>query len=192
MENRPLLGIERLVTDQNYQWDFAVTTGMNVALAVCYLVQCVRRNHMPCETRNKLTMTIWWSIFFNLVALLVKNIIMLNLRLTSKSVGELSSYGLNSTACFFFTNAIMLQTFEWDILGSMIKFQAEHCVNELNVVKDTYNALENKKLVITKYVVWGNIAYHLVKIIVPGSTLVNCFNLQVDSDYCESVTEHRI
>ena len=77
---------------------------------------------MPIETRNKFTMTVWWSIWMNLVALEIRNIIMIVLDLSKDSLNELSSYALNSIACFFFTNAIMLQAFEWDLLGSLLVF----------------------------------------------------------------------
>jgi len=103
-------------------WDFSITTGLTVWVALLYLAQCVRLAHMPCETRNKLTMTIWWSIFLNLVAWECKNIILFSLNLSNESYSSLANYALGSTACFFFTNAITLQTFEWDLLGSMIKF----------------------------------------------------------------------
>ena len=127
---------DNLVTDQNKQWDFSFTTGVTISLAVIYLAQCIRLQHMPIETRNKFTMTVWWSIWMNLVALEIRNIIMIALDLNKDSLNELSSYALNSVACFFFTNAIMLQAFEWDLLGSMIVFQGQREVKELGVVKD--------------------------------------------------------
>ena len=77
---------------------------------------------MPYDTRNKLTMTIWWSILFNLIALEIRNTILICVDLANTNYSELVGYALNSTACFFFTNAVMLQTFEWDLLGSMIVF----------------------------------------------------------------------
>mgnify|MGYP007082967063 CR=1 FL=1 len=107
-----------------HQWDLSITTGFTVGLIVIYLVQCVHLYHMPMETRNKLTMTIWWSILLNLIAWEIKNIILFCLALKTDCISALTSYALGSTACFFFTNAITLQTFEWDLLGSMIYFQA--------------------------------------------------------------------
>jgi hypothetical protein len=67
-------------------------------------------------------MTIWWSIFFNLVAMQIRNVIMISLNIQSPSFNELTDYALESTACFFFTHAVMNQAFEWDFLGSMILF----------------------------------------------------------------------
>ena len=60
----------------------------------------------------------------NLVALLIRNMIMVKLEIKSTSIRELTNYGLSSIACFFFTNAVMFQTFEWDLLGAMIIFQS--------------------------------------------------------------------
>ena len=67
-------------------------------------------------------MIIWWSLLFNLLALQIDNSIMMALNLKVECLNELWSYALNSTACFFFTNALTLQAFEWDLLGSMISF----------------------------------------------------------------------
>ena len=96
------------MTEANSQWDFSITSGFTISLAVIYLAQCIRLQHMPIETRNKFTMTVWWSIWMNLVALEMRNIIMISLDLSEASLDELSSYALNSVACFFFTNGIML------------------------------------------------------------------------------------
>lgn len=35
---------------------------------------------------------------------------------------SLASYAIGSIACFFFTNATVLQVFEWDLLAKMIQF----------------------------------------------------------------------
>ena len=77
--------------------------------------------HMPLERRNKLTLTIWWSLFLNLAALWIKNTVLICLSL-NESVSALSNYALGSAACFFFTNALTLQLLEWDLLAAMIKF----------------------------------------------------------------------
>ena len=157
-----------------------MTTGFTCSLAIIYLVQCIRLTFMPKDQRNKLTMTIWWSILLNLVALEIKNIVMICLNISEDSISELLSYSLNSIACFFFTNAIMLQTFEWDLLGSMIIHQKKYKVSELNVVKDEFNKDEDRKVRWTRYAVWVNVAYHLVKVAIPTSTLITCIHLGVD------------
>ena len=110
--------------EQNIQWEFCITTGILVTLIVVYLAQCVRLSHMPVKTRNKMTMTIWWSILLNLVSFQVRNVIMILLDIKNKSCNELTNYALESITCFFFTNALMFQTFEWDLLGAMIIFQS--------------------------------------------------------------------
>lgn len=71
-------------------------------------------------------------------------------------------------------NAVMNQTFEWDLLGQMISFQSKHQVRQLDVVKEDYNASEKRKLVRFKYIIWLNIIYHIVKVAVPMSTLFSC------------------
>jgi len=90
------------------EWDYSITTGLTITLITIYLIQCVRLHNMPIETRNKLTMTIWWSIFLNLVALESKNTILICLNLHSERLKALTNYALASTACFFFTNAVTL------------------------------------------------------------------------------------
>ena len=86
----------------------------------------------------------------------------------------------------------MLQTFEWDLLGTMISFQAKHRVIELNVVRDTFNTEEKRKVLWTRYSVGFNIVYHIIKIGIPMSTLISCKSLGVDDDECNTVTQHRI
>ena len=45
----------------------------------------------------------------------------------------------------------------------------------------------------TRYVVYGNIVWHIIKIGVPCSTLATCFRFDVnDTAECDIVTEHRI
>ena len=156
------------------QWDFSVTSGIIIALMVLYIGQITRRSHMPLTTQNKLTMTIWWSVFFNLAALLIRDIIVICLDLTNENESVLTDYALNSSACYFFMNTVMHQTFEWDLLGSMTQFQGHHEVSKLGVVKEDYNASEKRKVVVFKYVIWCNIIYHIVKVCVPLSTLLSC------------------
>ena len=159
---------------------------------VLYLSNIIRLSYMPCKTRNKLTMTIWWYIFMNLCAVQIKNVIMICLDLTDESVSVLTSYALSSTACYFFTNAVMYQTFEWDMLGNMILVQSKHEVRELDVVKDDYNAIEKRKIVIFKYSLWLNIFYHIIKVAVPLSTVINCTKTKIEKSMCDEVTTYRI
>ena len=103
------------------QWDFSIITGILLACITLYFAQCVRLYFMPLETRNKLTMIIWWSILLNLVALQFQYTVLISISEAERSINELTCYALDSFACFFFTNAVMLQVFEWDLLGSLIK-----------------------------------------------------------------------
>ena len=158
-------------------WDFSIVTGLIVSLSTMYTIQCVRLLHMPIETRNRLTMTVWWSLLFNLIALEIEDIIMLALNFNQAYQSENWKYALNSSACFFFTNAIIYQILEWDLLGSMIKFQAQYPVSQLNVVRDKFNQRERLKIKFTKrYLVGFNVLFHLVKIVVPITTLAPCYN----------------
>ena len=109
----------------------------------------------------------------NLIALWIKDTVLSILTMT-ESVSALANYALGSTACFFFTNGVMLQLFEWDLLASMIKYQADRKVNELDVERDKFNKGEHKKLKITCWIVWFNIIYHIVKAAVPTCTLIAC------------------
>ena len=62
----------------------------------------------------------------------------------------------------------------------------------MNVVRDTFNSVEKRKFRWTRYVVGFNIAYHVVKIAIPMSTLISCLSLDVGESECEIVTKHRI
>lgn len=86
----------------------------------------------------------------------------------------------------------MLQAFEWDLLGSMVSYQAKYRVSELNVVRDTFNREERRKLRWTRYIVGFNIVYHVVKIAIPMSTLINCNFTNASTTECSQVTKHRI
>ena len=151
-----------------------MASGVIIAVMVLYLANIIRLSYMPCKTRNKLTMTIWWSIFMNLCALQIRNVIMICLDLTNESVSVMTNYALSSMASYFFINAVMYQTFEWDMLGNMILVQSQHEVRQLDVVKDDYNAIEKRKIVIFQYTVLGNILYLIIKVAVPLSTVINC------------------
>ena len=110
----------------------------------------------------------------NLCALQIRNVIMICLDLTNESVSVMTNYALSSMASYFFINAVMYQTFEWDMLGNMILVQSQHEVRQLDVVKDDYNAIEKRKIVIFQYTVLGNILYLIIKVAVPLSTVINC------------------
>ena len=74
----------------------------------------------------------------------------------------------------------------------MIIFQSNHRVSELNVVRDTFNNLEKRKLRWTRYAVGFNIVYHIIKVGIPMSTLISCKYTGVNAEECNTVTEHRI
>ena len=74
----------------------------------------------------------------------------------------------------------------------MIIYQSEHPVTKLNVVRDIFNRIERRKFTCTKYLVLLNIAYHVIKIAIPMSTLISCVTLDVSDDECAIVTKHRI
>ena len=68
-------------------------------------------------------MTIWWSLLLNLVAYQIKSTILIVMVVTdSPGNSSLASYAIGSIACFFFTNATVLQVFEWDLLAKMVQF----------------------------------------------------------------------
>ena len=100
-------------------WDFSIATGCIMLIIIGYLTQIVRLSFWPLETRNRLTMTIWWSILLNMITLEIKQIILLTCWVNEED-NELIDYSITSIADFFFVNAIMLQCFEWDLLQQMI------------------------------------------------------------------------
>ena len=60
---------DNMRNDANISWDFSILSGIILALIVFYVIQITRLHFMPQETRNKITMKIWWSILLNLIAL---------------------------------------------------------------------------------------------------------------------------
>ena len=112
--------------DQN-EWDFSIATGCLVALLVAYPAQIVSLYFKPLDARNKLTMTIWWSLFISMLVIEIKNTIFIMIEDTnSRGVSVLCSYTIGSIWCFFYVNAILLQSFEWDLLASMILYQSRY------------------------------------------------------------------
>ena len=63
---------------------------------------------------------------------------------------------------------------------------------ELNVVRDNFNKDERRKLRWTCYTIWFNVAYHVVKVVIPTSTLIACSRFGTTTDSCETVTNYRI
>ena len=124
----------------------------------------------------------------NLCALQIRNVIMICLDLTNESVSVMTNYALSSMASYFFINAVMYQTFEWDMLGNMILVQSQHEVRQLDVVKDDYNAIEKRKIVIFKYTLWINIFYHFIKVALPLGTVIVCIKTEIEKGECDELT----
>ena len=137
-------------------------------------------------------MIIWWSLFLNLVALETKNTILIFIVWSDSSVGALANYALGSIACFFFSNAIMVQVFEWDMIAAMIRFQAQRHIIKLNVDRDKFKNEERIKLKCCCYTVWFNVIYHIVKAGIPTSTLIACAYFNESQSNCTTTTNHRI
>ena len=78
------------------------------------------------------------------------------------------------------------------MLGTLISFQAKYKINELNVVRDTFNTEEKRKMRWTRYIVGINIVYHIIKVGIPMSTLITCVKLGIEDSECNKVTKHRI
>ena len=60
------------------------------------------------------------------------------------------------------------------------------------VREDFFAKEEKRKITWTRYIVYINIAYHVIKVAVPASTLISCATLGVDDKECDDVTQHRI
>ena len=99
---------ERKHADQRTQWDFCIATGCIVTLGLAYLVRIISLYHKPLETRNKLTMVIWWSFFFSILVLQIKLTVFFSVDWLSAGVNMLCEYAVGSFCCFFYVNAILL------------------------------------------------------------------------------------
>ncbi len=56
----------------------------------------------------------------------------------------------------------------------MISFQVNYKVQELNVVRDRFNAEERKTMRLACLGIYFNIFYHVLKIVIPSVTLITC------------------
>ena len=74
----------------------------------------------------------------------------------------------------------------------MIYFQVSHKVSELNVVRDKSKKEEERKFRATRIIIWLNLAYHLIKVVIPTSTLISCIEFDLSDSDCQDVTNHRI
>ena len=69
--------------DEKLSWDFSIATGCIMTLILGYLVQIVSLKFKSLETRNRLTMTIWWSHFLNMITLELKQTVLVSIWLGS-------------------------------------------------------------------------------------------------------------
>ena len=60
------------------------------------------------------------------------------------------------------------------------------------MVRDTFSKEEKRKVRWTRYIIYGNIVWHLVKIVIPCATLINCFKYDLDDNDCNRITNNRI
>ena len=85
----------------------------------------------------------------------------------------------------------MLQCFEWSLLATMIKFQSQYKVSELNVLREDFNKTEAKKVRATGYIIWLNILFFVAKVSVPCITLITC-SVNVDKTNCNWLADKRV
>ena len=182
---------ERQHADERTQWEYCVATGCIVTLCLAYFVRIISLYHKPLDTRNKLTMVIWWSFFLSILVLQIKQTIFFSVDWLSKGVNTLCEYAVGSFCCFFYVNAILLQNFEWGLLASMIRYQSRHKVQELLVVRDDYKRSEAKKLRAMCFATWFSFLYHLSKILIPCVTLITC-SINESVEDCDDMSDRRI
>lgn len=173
------------VPQEHQQWDFSIANGCIVSLLLAYTVRIATIRFEPLETRNKLTLTIFWSHYLNILTLEIKKCVFVTFQMTI-NVSQLLQYAISSIACFFYVNAVMLQCFEWDLLASMIQFQSRYKVSELNVLREDFNKTETKKVRVTGYIIWLNIFFFMAKVLVPCITLITC-SVQNDESNCNKL-----
>lgn len=45
---------------------------------------------------------------------------------------------------------------------------------------------------VTRYIIWLNLSYHIIKVVIPTSTLITCMRFDASQATCSYVTDHRI
>ena len=125
------------------EWDYSIASACIISLLVAYVAHIVSLYYRPLDTRNKLTITIWWSLFISMLVIEIKNSIFVAIEDTSsRGLSVLCSYAIGSIWCFFYVNAILLQSFEWQLLASMILYQSKYQISELMVAREDYRKSE--------------------------------------------------
>ena len=175
-----------------YQWDFSVTNSVNVVLILFNLQRCIQNRYGPIEKKNKLTWMINCGILSSLASLEFRSVMQMLLTEGGSNINQLTEYTLNSFACLFFSMALALQYFEWDMLAQLIQFQGVNDDRELLILQTKLNKKELKKWKVTKGVLWGVTGYHIFKIIVPFTALYACNAQNLTQDQCKEKTANRI
>jgi len=71
---------------------------------------------------------------------------------------------ISTCSCFFWINVILITTFEWQLITTLVKFQADKEDEDIATLKDEFRKKENTLIkVYIINLVW-NLFYHVTKI----------------------------
>ena len=180
--------------EEQYEWDFSITSAITFTFILLYSVQCVRLSFTSAQKRHRLTMPIYYSILANLLAQEMRNLLQLiiNMYELDKPDAECLTYAFNSLACVFWSLAVMFNIFEWDLLGSLITHQKSLALTQLDVYKSDFNARERSKTKCFKLSVVLMVLYHIAKITYPLTSIYSCKHVVYTIEECEQLTTNRV
>ena len=69
----------------------------------------------------------------SILATISRMIVLYYYHFDNQNYEEMFSYAISSLACYFFTNAMILVVFEWDLIVHLIGFQKPLSISELEV-----------------------------------------------------------
>ena len=178
------------------QWDVTIFSSITISLMLLYFVQCVRLSYTNAEKRHKLTLITYYAIMANLVSVELRNIHELVIGLYGLVLADSACfvYALNSIAWVFWSIAVLICIFEWNLLGNLISHQKTHDITELDVYKGDYNNKERRMTRCFKIGLGVVAFYHVAKIAYPLSSVITCSNqdLALNGFECQKQTYVKI
>ena len=129
---------------QKIEWDFSFTSAITTLLILTYITQIVRLKFGKLRKRNRLTLMIHISFLLDLTALQIRTVAEILMVMYNTPGQYLISYMLNTFATEFFLIAVLIQILEWNLIASMVKFQASRTQAELGVEKSDFNLQERR------------------------------------------------
>ena len=119
--------------NQRYIWSQSLFISLTIYLTIFYIYFFVRINYDKRMTKNKCTLAPFLFNTVSLIALLIKFLIDPLFQFPCLLAQRIFEYSTGSAACLFYLTAILVQSYEWDIVSFQIYFQSKLSLQELDV-----------------------------------------------------------